>query len=184
MKVTKVKAGEFLKNNLLKIGTGFVILIILSLILGASFQTLLMTFIFIVLGSFSTFYFNWVRAPINFELVKLSTILMAYTQGIVPGLIVGILATIIGKVLIGRIDEKLPISVVAISIVALGASVFTSVSIVTLGIILVGVYNLAQIAVSFALGGDPGWILPYEGTNFVINFILFTRFAPILVTVL
>lgn len=184
MRISRKQAYSILKKNLWKLVLASAGIIALSFLFGTSVITIATMIILIMVASFSTFYFNYVNAPVNFELVKLSTILVAYTQGIAAGLIVGILSTIVGKVLIGRIDEKLPISVVAISIVAVLASLFNEASIEILGIALVGLYNLTLFSVSVATGGDIGWNLPYEGTNFAINFVLFTRVAPLLLPLL
>jgi len=184
MKISKKKVLELFRKHFLKLIFAVVVLVALSLLFGTSVKTIIFAIILILLGAFSTFYFNYVVAPVNFELVKLGTILMAYTHGIAAGLMVGILATILGKVLIGRIDEKLPISVIAISLVAVGAGLFPGANIVVLGIALVGLYNIALFSITQATGGDLGWNIPYEGTNFLINFILFTRIAPFLVPLL
>ena len=160
MKVSKKEAYGLFKKHYLKLSGVAAAFVVLSLLFGTSVNIILLAFVLIVLASFSTFYFNYVNAPINFELVKISTILMAYSNGIVAGLVVGVLATIIGKILIGRIDERLPISVIAISFLAIGASVFSSSDIVTLGIVLVGIYNIALFSLSVALGGSLGWNLP------------------------
>jgi len=181
VKATREGAFKFVRKNIAKLLVSLALLIVVSLILGISAQTLLTVVVFILLASMSTFYFNYVSAPINFELVKLFTILTAYNYGLALGLTVGVLSTIIGKVLIGRIDEKLPISVAAISVVAVLAAIFSTADIVVLGIFLVGLYNVSLLTISLATGGDIGWNVPYEGTNFVINFILFTRIAPFLV---
>jgi len=180
MKVSRKDALLWLRKNYLKLITAVIVLILLLLVFGTSAKIILLGVVLVLLASFSTFYFNYVNAPINFELVKISTILMAYSNGIVAGLIVGVLSTIIGKILIGRIDERLPISVMAISLVAVGAGLFSSAEIVTLGIILVGIYNVALFSLSVAMGRSLGWNLPYEGSNFVLNFILFTRVVPFL----
>ncbi|MAG15535.1 hypothetical protein CMO88_00580 [Candidatus Woesearchaeota archaeon] len=184
MKISKQQAFAWFKKSYLKLIFAIVALILLSLLLGTSVKTLVFAIVLILLASFSTFYFNYVTAPVNFELVKMSTILMAYTHGIIAGLIVGIAATIIGKILIGRIDEKLPISVAAISIVAVAAGLFSAANIVVLGILLVGFYNISLFSISMTTGGDLGWNIPYEGTNFAINFILFTRIAPFILPLL
>ena len=184
MKLNREGTLRLFRKHYLKVIIGFVLMIIISLVSGVSVQTLLVSAVLVLLASFSTFYFNYANVPVNFELVKMATILMAYSHGIAAGLIVGIISTIAGKILIGRIDEKLPISIAAIAIVAVAAGVaphlFSGVSVVWLGIILVGIYNVALFSLSVAMGGDVGWNLPYEGTNFAINFILFTRIAPFL----
>ncbi|MBS3133192.1 hypothetical protein J4470_03640 [Candidatus Woesearchaeota archaeon] len=184
MKISKKQAIGLFRKHFLRLVFASVALAMLSLLLGTSVKTIIFAIILILLGAFSTFYFNYVAAPINFELVKLGTILMAYTHGIAAGLIVGILGTVLGKVMIGRIDEKLPISVIAISLVAIGAGLFPGANIMFLGIALTGLYNIALFSVTMATGGDLHWNIPYEGTDFAINFVLFTRIAPFLVPLL
>ena len=184
MKISRKQAFSLLRKHAWKLTLTAGGVIFLSYLFGTSIATMIVLIVLILLASFSTFYFNFINAPVNFELVKLVTISVAYSQGVVAGLIVGILSTILGKVLIGRIDEKLPIAVAAISVIAVLAGVFSGASIVVLGIILVAIYNIAMFSVSMATGGDFGWNLPYEGTNFFINFILFTRVAPFLVPLL
>ena len=188
MRLSRKETIEIFRRHYLKVVIGFALLILISLVSGVSVQTMLVSAVLILLASFSTFYFNYANVPVNFELVKMATILMAYSHGIAAGLIVGILSTIAGKVLIGRIDEKLPISVAAIAVVAIAAgmapAIFPGAGIAVLGITLVGLYNVALFSLSVAMGGDLGWNLPYEGTNFAINFILFTRIAPYLLPLL
>ena len=184
MKITREQTALFLKKNVMKISLVTIGMIALSLLSGISVITIAMLTLLILIASASTFYFNYINAPVNFELVKMSTILAAYTQGIPAGLIVGILSTIAGKVLIGRIDEKLPLSVAAISIVAILAGLFNSAEISVLGIFLVGLYNIALFSISMLTGGDLKWNLPYESTNFIINALLFSRIAPLLIPLL
>ena len=182
MRLDREQTVELFRKHYLKVVIGLVLMTLISLVSGVSMQTMLVSAVLILLASFSTFYFNYANVPVNFELVKMATILMAYSHGIAAGLVVGIISTVAGKVLIGRIDEKLPISVVAIAVVAVAAGLFhgSETSIAVLGIALVGIYNVALFSLSVAMGGDVGWNLPYEGTNFAINFILFTRIAPYL----
>ena len=180
MRTSKKKAYAWIRRNALKLMLAAVSFALVSLVLGTSISTLLLAIAFILAASFSTFYYNYAVVPINFELVKIATIVFAYNHGAAGGLAVGIISTIAGKVLIGRIDEKLPLSVAAISLVAIGASLFSGADIVTLGIALVGIYNITMFALSIAMGGDLAWNLPYEGTNFLFNLILFTRLVPLL----
>ncbi len=184
MGVWKKQTYSFFRKHFLKLAISAAALLLVSLILGVSLKTAFLLAFLILLASFSTFYFNYVVVPVNFELVKMSTILAAYTHGVAAGLAVGIFSTILGKVLIGRIDDKLPVSVAAISILAVAAGLFSPANIVVLGIVLVGIYNTALFALTHIMGGDLGWNLPYEGTNFFFNFILFTRIAPLLLPLL
>ncbi|HIG98900.1 TPA: hypothetical protein HA231_05780 [Candidatus Woesearchaeota archaeon] len=82
--------------------------------------------------------------------------------------------------LIGRIDEKLPISMAAISAVALAATVFSNVDITQLGIALALAYNAAMFTLSILMGGGLAWNLPYEVTGFIFNALLFANVAPLL----
>ncbi|MBI2137110.1 hypothetical protein HYU12_01180 [Candidatus Woesearchaeota archaeon] len=184
METGRQKAYGFLRKHIAKIALAAAIVIIASLISGAPIKTIILAAALIAAASFSTFYFNYVSVPINFELVKLSTILMAYTHGMAAGLAVGITSTLLGKILIGRIDEKLPISAIAISAIAALAALFPTADIATLGITLTAIYNISLLALSLATGGQLSWNLPYEGTNFIINLILFTRIAPFIANIL
>lgn len=170
----------FIRGNTKKIAFAIAGLVVFSVLFGIPVKTTFVVLLLILAASFSTFYFNYVRAPVNFELVKLATILVAVSHGLLPGLAVGIASTFFGKVLIGRIDEKLPLSIVAISIIAIAASVFSSADITTLGITLVVAYNIAMFAITQFMGGDLAWNLPYEGTSLVFNVLLFLNVAPAL----
>ena len=150
------------------------------MLFGVPLKAVIIVVLLAVAASFSTFYFNYVSAPVNFELVKLGTILASSVYGFLPGLAVGIASTFFGKVLIGRIDEKLPISMAAISAVALAATVFSNVDITQLGIALALAYNAAMFTLSILMGGGLAWNLPYEVTGFIFNALLFANVAPLL----
>lgn len=170
----------FLRSNVKRIAPAIAGLVALSLIFGISVKTTFVIVLLILAASFSTFYFNYFKAPVNFELVKLSTILVAVSHGLLPGLAVGIASTFFGKVLIGRIDEKLPLSMLTISVIAVAAAVFNAADITTLGIILVAAYNVAMFVITQVMGGELAWNLPYEGTNLLFNVFLFMKVAPAL----
>lgn len=169
--------ANMIKKHYMK-GVMFVVFaLLISWIFGVAFKTIFFILFFIVLGSISTFYYNYFVAPIHFELVKLGTILVGAAFGLVEGIVVGILATIIGKILIGRVDEKILISLLSISILAVVAAFISPSSIVTVGIILVIIYNAVNFTLVMLSGGDLAWNLPYHGSNIVINYILFTKIA-------
>lgn len=170
----------FLRSNVKRIALAIAGLVALSLLFGISVKTMFVVFLLVLAASFSTFYFNYFKAPVNFELVKLSTILVAVSHGLLPGLAVGIASTFFGKVLIGRIDEKLPLSMLTISIIAVAAAVFNAADITTLGITLVVAYNVTMFVITQAMGGELAWNLPYEGTNLLFNVFLFMKVAPAL----
>ncbi len=179
--VSKIEAvAGFIRGNTKKIAFAIAGLVLFSVLFGIPVKTTFVVLLLILAASFSTFYFNYFRAPVNFELVKLSTILVAVSHGLMPGLAVGIASTFFGKVLIGRIDEKLPLSLFTISIIAVAASLFSSANITALGITLVFAYNLTMFIITQVMGGDLAWNLPYEGTNLLFNVLLFMKVAPTL----
>ena len=178
MPLSKERVAELVKKHWVKAVFVLLLLFGISYVFNTSFKMIVVMTVFIVLGSFSTLYFNYVRPPIHFETVKLGTVLVAVAYGIIPGIVVGVVSTLLGRVLIGYIDERLPISLVTISGVAIAASIFSAPDIAILGIALVLSYNITMFAISTFLGGDIGWNLPYEGSNFLINLLWFTKVAP------
>lgn len=181
----KKRLASFLRRNVKRIALAIACLLLVSLIFDISPRALLAVPLLILVASFSTFYFNYVVLPVNFELVKLATVLASVAYGPLPGLAVGVASTFFGKVLIGRIDEKLPLSMLAISAMALAAAFFHSPgNIAGLGMALVAAYNLAMLGLSQAMGGDLAWNVPYEGTNLLFNLFLFSKIAPVLLQLL
>jgi hypothetical protein len=178
MVLTKEQVKEVIKRNYKKAIVALIILFLVSYLFNTSIKSLIVMAMFIVIGSFSTFYFNYAQPPIHFETVKLGTILTAVAYGVFPGIVVGVVSTFFGKVLIGRIDEKLPLSMATIALVAVGTAIFSTASITTLGIVLVLSYNITMFILSMFLGGDLAWNIPYEASNFIINVLWFTRIAP------
>ena len=171
---------NFFRHNTMKIAVAIAGLLFFSLLFDISIKTTFIVLALIFAASFSTFYFNYVAVPINFELVKLSTILTTVSYGFLPGLAVGIASTFFGKVIIGRVDEKLPLSMLMISAIAVAAAIFSTANVTTLGITLVLAYNATMFALTKLMGGDLAWNIPYEGTNFVFNTILLVKVAPFL----
>ncbi|MBI2581253.1 hypothetical protein HYV85_05625 [Candidatus Woesearchaeota archaeon] len=174
----------FLRDNKGKMLVAIAALLLVSLFFGIPVKTVFIIPLLVAAASFSTFYFNYFVAPVNFELVKLATVLAAVAYGFLPGLAVGVASTFLGKVLIGRIDEKLPLSMLTISLIALAAAIFSSANITALGVTLVLAYNVTMFSLTQLMGGDLMWNLPYEGTNFVFNMFLFVKVAPFLLQVM
>ena len=175
---------SFIRSNVRKIAVAIAALLFLSLVFHSHIKMVLTIPILILAASFSTFYFNYVSMPVNFELVKLATILTAVSYGVLPGLAVGIASTFFGKVLIGRVDEKFPMSMMVIAILAVAASLLSAVSITALGITLVLAYNILMLGISKMMGGDLAWNIPYEASNFLFNLLIFTKIAPALLQIM
>src|SRR3989338_5957825 len=76
-------------------------MLILILFFGRTVKPLIVVVAFIVVASFSTFYQNYFRSPISFELVKLCTITGSVAYGFAAGVIIGTLSVILSRALSG-----------------------------------------------------------------------------------
>lgn len=179
MKLNRKEVFDYISDRWIWMVIIAILLVLLLIIMGSSFLIILTVIFFILIGAFSTFYFNYITLPVNLELVKIGTILTASIIGIPAGLIVGILATLIGKILIGRIDEKLPISLALIALVAIAAGFVNPDNLVLWGVVLVLFYNILSTVLAMIVGTDLMWTVPYEGTNLFWNIFLFTAILPI-----
>jgi len=140
--------------------------------------------IFIILGSFSTFYHNYFHAPIDFELVKLFTVLTAVAYGIFPGIFVGVASTLFGRILSGRIDHRMIFSISAIAVISILAAAFSNSDIFVLGLALTIVYHILTAPFSLLMGDNPGFGALYIGTNIIFNILFFAKIASLLLPVL
>ncbi|MBI3033906.1 hypothetical protein HYY72_02005 [Candidatus Woesearchaeota archaeon] len=137
-----------------------------------------------IAASFSTFYHNFFRSPVNFELVKFATILCSVSYGAPAGISVGVMSTIASKVISEKLDHTAIVSLVGIIVIAAAAAAFRETDIVVLGMVLVAGYHLMTAPVQMALGGTLSYGVVYVGTNILFNLILFTRIAPFLVKIM
>ncbi len=152
--------------------------LLLLLFFGSSIKPVLVVTAFIVLASFSTFYHNYFKSPINFEFVKLFTVVGSVAYGIGSGLIIGISSVLIGRALSGRLDQDTLTSLGAISAIAVLAGMFSSANIATLGIVLVVVYYLLISPFILLFGENIGYESIYILTNIIFNAVLFIKIAP------
>ena len=157
-----------------------ILLLALVFIFGKNIKPVLVVTVFIIIASLSTFYHNFFRSPVNFELVKLFTVVGSVAYGAAAGVVIGVSSVAIGRALSGRLDQDTLTSMFAIVIVAFLASIFRVVNIAFLGVILVIVYYLIILPFIFLFGENRGYEAVYIGTNIVLNFVLFTRIAPLL----
>lgn len=138
----------------------------------------------IIVASLSTFYHNYMKLPFDFELVKISTVLSGVAFGAIAGLFVGISSVTIGRALSGRLDQDTITSLLAISVVAVLASIFKASDIVRLGMILVIVYYLVILPFIFMFGKNILNASIYILSNIVINYFLFSRIAPVVLRII
>ncbi len=157
-------------------------LLLLLLFFGKSIKAVLVVTAFIIIASFSTFYHNYFRSPINFELVKLFTVIGSVAYGIGAGLVIGIFSVLIGRALSGRLDQDTLTSIAAISAIAVLAGIFSSVNIATLGILLVIVYYIIILPFILLFGENLGFESIYIFTNILFNSFMFIKLAPFIVS--
>ena len=171
--------GRYKKPALIAIA-----LLVALLLFGSAIKPLLIVTLLILIASFSTFYHNFFRSPLNFELVKLATILSSVAYGAQVGIIVGVSSDIIGRALSGRFDQDMITSLGAMVVIAILASMFRTANIAILGIVLVVAYYLMILPFIFLFGKDLGRASIYIGSNIVFNTILFLNVAPFLLQVI
>jgi len=176
----KNTALELVRENYVKVIIFSVLFLALYFLSGPKVKFGVVLVLFIALGSLSTMYYNFFHGPINFELVKLGTILLSVTYGVWPAIMAGIIASILGRVLSGRIDHRLILSILGIIIIAVIAGFFnaTPENIALIGIGLVILYHLILSPLSIAMGDMPGFVALYALSNIFFNFLLFRYIAP------
>ncbi len=172
---------EILRPYYLKALVAAIILLGTILVFGNSLKLIIIIGILTAAASLSTFYQNFFKSPVNFELIKFSTILVAVSYGAMLGIAVALVSTIISKIMSEKLDQTAISSIVAIVIIALAAAAFRSTDIALLGIALVIAYHAMTVPVQLALGGSPLYGLIYVGTNLMFNLFLFIRIAPMAV---
>ncbi len=170
-----------IKEHYPKLFIAALALLAVVLVFGQNVKFVFITLTLIAAASLSTFYHNFFRSPINFELIKFSTILTAVSYGAAAGIAVGIISTIASKIISEKLDHTAIASLAGIIIIAVAASIFQGTDIVLLGIILVAVYHLITAPMQLAFGGALLYGIIYIGSNLFFNIILFTRIAPLLI---
>ncbi|MBI2133658.1 hypothetical protein HYU11_03170 [Candidatus Woesearchaeota archaeon] len=154
------------------------ILILAALSFWQSLKFLLVVMLLVAIASISTFYHNFFRSPVNFELIKFSTVVAAVAYGVVAGVLVGIISTLISKIVGEKLDHTALSSVVGVVAMAVAAQFFRDSDIFSLGIGLVVLYHLITVPIQLAFGRNLLYGAIYVGSNLLFNFIIFSRIAP------
>src|SRR3989344_1244879 len=110
--------------------------LVLYLIFGHNFKVIIVCIAFILIGAFSTFYQYYIKGPVQFELVKFVTVITAVAYGPLLAVMVGIIASISGKILVGKLEVDFIGSIIAIIVISLLAQAFATTPIALLGIAL------------------------------------------------
>jgi hypothetical protein len=170
---------EKLRHNYLNLGLLLAFLLILNIVLQGKLTYFYIVVIFIAAGSLSTFYHIFFKGPVHFEMVKLVTILSSVAYGPYTGVLVGLVSSLIGRIISGRIDQMAIVSIIAIPVIAILASAFRTADITILGIVLVLVYTAIIFPLVMLMGGNIGYGIIYCATNIFFNVILFIYVAPL-----
>lgn len=173
------------KKNYKRLIVLLVGLLLLYFVFGPGFAAVVVMIVFILIGMFSTFYQNFFKSPINFEMVKFVTVLTSVAYGPIPGMLVGMISSFIGKLISGRLEADSFVSLIAIAIISFLAYAFRSMDIVMLGMLMVVLYHLIIFPAVLMLGGTMGYGIIYSGSNIIFNLIIFSylgRFVLSLIT--
>ncbi len=171
------------RDNFKKIAIAIALLLLICLLFGQKFKPVTAILLLMLLATFSTFYYNYFHSPVNIELVKFSTILVASAYGAFPGVIFGVIASIFSRIWGGRLDHRVFISLIGITTIAILAPML-SFDILIAGIILTFIYHLITIPLSIALGDNPGFVITYALTNTAFNAIVFYSAAPFIFSII
>ncbi|MEK6967158.1 MAG: hypothetical protein AABX51_00850 [Nanoarchaeota archaeon] len=166
----------FLKNakkNYKKLIVALVLFLMIYL-LFSGVRAVIIIIVLIAIGAGSTFYQHFFKSPINFELIKLVTVLTSVVFGPIMGILVGIISSFVGKIMTGRLEADFIGSIVSLTAISLLAYAFRGADIVLLGIILVVVYHTILFPIVLSLGGNIGYGMIYSGSNIVFNIAVFS----------
>ncbi len=158
--------------------TGLAGILLGYLALGSGLKALIVIILIIAAASLSTFYYNYLHGPVNFELIKIGTVMSTVAFGIAAGLTVGLASTLLSRVWTGRLDHRTLISMIGIIAVAAGAWLLASQDIRQLGMGLTILYHLITAPLSLSSGDSPAFVVPYVLTNIAFNALLFSTLAP------
>ncbi|MBI2133661.1 hypothetical protein HYU11_03185 [Candidatus Woesearchaeota archaeon] len=167
-----------LKSVLVKAAASLLAVAFLFLVFGQNLRLLAAFAVLLLVSSFSTFYHNYFHGPINFELVKFSTVIMSVAFGWPVAVLFGISATVVSRLWSGRIDHRILPSVLGIIMVSFWASALNGLEIRQLGLILTIAYHAITAPISLAMGDNPGFVAAYSFTNIVFNSLIFFFLGP------
>ncbi|MBI4438845.1 hypothetical protein HY640_02855 [Candidatus Woesearchaeota archaeon] len=175
------KLNRTLKPYYLKLFIATIAVLAVILIFGRKLNIIFFVTSLLIIATVSTFYHNFFKSPINFELIKFSTILTAASYGAVIGLATGIISTLASKILSEKLDHTAMPSLLGIAVIAVLADLFSNWNITALGITMVIAYHAITAPIQLATGGTLLYGAIYVGSNVLFNILLFTRFAPAII---
>ncbi|MCP3684867.1 MAG: hypothetical protein GY861_19565 [bacterium] len=177
--------GITISNSLKYFMAILIVILILDLLLGPKLKYLSVVLVFIIIGAASTFYYRFFEWPIGFELVKLVTILSVVAYSPTVGILVGLISTILGRIISGSMNHRALVSLLGIVVLAVLASVFSSMmEIMWLGIFLVVLYQIIVRPFNVIMGDSILYASLNAGTNIIFNVILFSKVAPYLLPII
>ena len=179
-----MKSAVFLKSHYGKLVILAAVFLFLVAVFGNEARMFAIVPFLVALGASSMFYHHFFRSPINFEMIKLVTVLSSVAYGIPAGIFVGFSSNLLGHVLAGKIDDTLITSFAGNAIMAVVAGSLSVTSMLWVGMVAVIANYALIIPFIFIFGRNLGHAAVWIVSNLLFNFLLFSHAAPLLIKLL
>ena len=183
--------SEYSKARQIKINsplaTRIIIVLIVLLLLSFIINVKLLLFLVIITG------FNaWLAGfqlrrgfPTDLELSTFATVLTTIAFGIQWGLFIAVFSKLFASISTGNLVADHFFMIITYLNAAVITAVFGGMNVFTLGLIIITINAVIMFLVSKEiLGLDPTSNLSYTGTNLVFNFLVFSIFSEIVLSIL
>jgi len=126
---------------------------------------------------------EWQLRKIGIELVTFVTVLVGFVYGPSAGLVMGGVLVALHFVLARNLGAHLAYCIPAMALIGFlaGYGGAWSLGVAVLGVLLSALYNIVTGAIGTAMFGDFFQELVWSGSNFALNYALFTAVAPVVV---
>ncbi len=159
---------------------GLLAILILTL-LGKNIVSLAITIGLLILGSLSSqFVRMFGNINLGVEFIPFVSIMFFYAFGFPAGMLATVIMMIVSLLLVGHISIDMLFSVGIFVIIGILTFVLDFGSIATNGIILVIIFNILSLVISFLVGLDVVKNIMYFFGSIFFNYILFKFFSEIL----
>ena len=152
--------------------------ILLLFFLWAFLKAMLIMAFFIILGTASMLYNRFLKVSLGIELIMLGLVITGLLYGPIPAIIVGSAAFFLSSLLNGHLQYASFVSFIAIVVVSFLIPFLSDMSITTLGITLILVYDAIITVGYLALGSNPVRTALFVLTHISFNVWVFAVIAP------
>jgi hypothetical protein len=130
---------------------------------------------------------EWELNKIGLELVTLISVLAGFVYGPVTGAVIAlvmiVLHFVVSRSLGPYVAYCVPMMTVVGALAGYAHAWFPAAGIATVGVALSALYNVVTGGLGTALSGSPVEDLLWSGTDFALNYLMFTAAAPLILTV-